>query len=211
MEKFVDFIRAPMPSPEADALSWLGKLDGVLERNFADLMNSIRGIERSLNELEDRLNQLLHGGAYHTTSDQTTTITGATTWTPAVGALTAVGNNSGFDLDATNLKVTHNHTEPTGTTHYYDIHLNAHLAGGNNDVISARLRWYDSSEATTTTIWEGTVEVIQTPGANYHAWINAETRAALENGDTVALELYQASGTNNITIYSGATLLVRGT
>ena len=171
----------------------------------------MKRLDDNFAELEARLNQLLHGGVYQLASDTTTTVSVTSTWYAATGTLAAVGNAYGYTPDGTDVKLTHAHPEPTGTTHYYDIDIRGHLSTPAAATISGRLQWYDSSEASTTTIWQGSAELLKGQGSTHFIWFNIRSRAAIADSDTLTLELRNDTGTEDITIYAGAAFAIRGT
>ena len=153
--------------------------------------------------------QRLHGGVYVNGSQAETVVTVQGTYYLMAGTLTAQANNYGYDI-GTGLSVTHNHAEPTGTTHYYDITAALHISAGNGDDVLVKLRQWDDSASAYVDL-AVTSEPMANAGAGSftgHALLLA--RAVLDLGDRIEVHVGQTLGTNNVTLLNGSSLRLSG-
>ncbi len=166
-------------------------------------------LDSNFDQIWNILLQKLHGATYQVTTESATTITTQDVFVKAAGTITQSGDGYGYTI-GTGLEIQHTHTEPSGTTHYYDIVCIIHLALANGDIPTVRIRRYIDDTSTWETLWEATEDAIQSGGGQWHIKAIGTARAQVANLDLIRIDLAQTIGTNNITVLEGSTMQLKG-
>lgn len=159
--------------------------------DISDLYAALQNVANRVADLEASWNI---GATQTITTEAVTTIAASNTFYTAAGTFT-ISNAQDFDAPS------------NGQLRYlgessrdYLITYGIKIDGTSGDALQLRLRKYDDSAATTSTISTQIREVYTLSGSDTFAFFNIMQPLSIDQNDYVFLEVANTSGTNNVTL-----------